>query len=74
MERQARVWLSLECKVMSGEMEDGFSGSQQPSVCSRFQANAWGGYRAGACVDLAECVLHQGEVFRGEAAASTSSR
>lgn len=34
VERQARVWLSLEYKVMSGEMEDGFSGSWQPSLSS----------------------------------------
>lgn len=34
VERQARVWLSLEGRVISGEMEGGFSGSQQPSVHS----------------------------------------
>lgn len=38
-----------------------------------FQVSAWGSFtEPDPCMDLAECVLHQWDVFRSEGAASIS--
>lgn len=74
VERQARVWLVLECKVMSGETEDGFPGcwplseylGQSPWTPSMYDP-CWVYAASGdPCADLALCTLHQREMFSNE--------
>lgn len=86
VKRQTRVWLSLGCKIMSGETEVGFPGCWLSSVYSSgFKVNtwqySWAGSLDGHCwayvsgtayADLAACRSHQGEMLRNEWAASIS--
>lgn len=53
VERQARIWLVLECKVMPGETEDGFPRCWEPS--EYLGQSPWA-----PCMALAECMLLQG--------------
>lgn len=63
VERQARVWLSLESKVTSGEMEGGFPGSWQPSVYFWLPGECLGQFHwAGAlCGPCWVCITSRGE-------------